>query len=60
MNGGKTDKPRTQWQVQGPNLEECKAFLPNQSSSTRPSWGPNCGPCRRFSVRRRYARCPVN
>ncbi len=21
------DKPRTQWQVQGPNLEECKAFL---------------------------------
>lgn len=21
------DQPRTQWQVQGPNLEECKAFL---------------------------------
>lgn len=21
------DRPRTQWQVQGPNLEECKAFL---------------------------------
>ncbi len=23
----KLDQPRTQWQVQGPNLEQCKAFL---------------------------------